>query len=332
MRHRVVGTFAALLVLVAVTGGAVVATRGQAAERDPLGAAVDALPGIALTADVTVWSRIRGGLDDASLRDVTTRSTIAVLAGEMRERLGWDPTDLDWESFTTFGDGGVTVVSLGRVSNREVRSSFRDLTGGRGDVWDIGSADVSSDFAVTFQRARLLPERRMLVLGSPGAVAEAVDTIEGRGGSLLDQRPVADLVRSLGDVASVSLQERAVACQDDGLGDDERAALVRAAGAPLVDPLWSARALLDDTPQRLVSALAFASPQQARDQLAARVPLTSGEFVGRGGRVEDSLRDLRAAADGAVTVLDLELTPEAELFMAGTGPVVFSGCAVPSPA
>ena len=184
--------FAAVL-LVAVVGGSVVVTRGDAARRDPIAAAVDSVPLRSGTIDVTVWSRVRDSIDEAGLRDVTTRSVLATIADETRTQLGWTPADLDWEVHTTLPSGTVVVLALGDVDDRTVRRGLDDAGVRAGtSTWTVATG--GADFRAVFESVRLLPSRRLLVAGAPQAVTEAVVKVSGAASAFVSGK---DFLRGL---------------------------------------------------------------------------------------------------------------------------------------
>ena len=55
-------------------------------------------------------------------------------------------------------------------------------------------------------------------------------------------------------------------------------------------------------------------------------PLTSGPFIGRNGPIAETLRLRSADADEATVRLDFAHDPDTDVFMTGTGPVLFASC------
>ncbi|MCW2800159.1 MAG: hypothetical protein JWQ70_1631, partial [Aeromicrobium sp.] len=129
MRLRVVlaSVLAPLLVVGVALVGGFWASGHDADGRSSLTAALDALPADTQVAGFTDWSLIRQHLDlgrastnaaratlndDASLRDLTTRSVIGRSVEEMHSSFGWSAADVDWEAYGQATDGSVMVAHL----------------------------------------------------------------------------------------------------------------------------------------------------------------------------------------------------------------------------
>lgn len=300
--------------MLGVVGGAWAVTRGGDA-RDPIVAAASAAPDGSRSVSVTAWSRLPRSLDKASLQDLTSVSIIAEYADELEDGFGWELTDLDWEASISTTDGQVLVLGLGDLDQQTAMKPWAD-----------------DAFAATFGKAEV---HQGVLVASPSddALGSVVSTLRGRTPSLLADRGVASLVQSVTGQATAELRSRALVCdpdRDSGLDDDEIEALrrIEERHGSLTDPAWLMRAL-GTHPRRYVFGAAFDTTDTAREQLKIRTALTTGPFLGRYGKVEDSLRDLRAHADGDTVILDFRPTAEAEPYMVDSGPVVFAGCAVP---
>lgn len=338
MRSRLVPVVLSVVLPVVLVLGALGAGWGltrSPQQRAPLAAALDALPASTGTVDYTRWDSIDGSLDDAALRGVTTRSVLVAVAGEMQQVLGWSATDLAWEAYGRTDGGAVSVLGLGSVSVQRAERSFEAIGSGLGDddhAWQLDAGtSTSQDFAAAFGWVRVVPDRGLVIGAADQASLDAATAaVDGSAPSLLRERPVADLARRFAGVDSLLLQDRRFLCASsidgqDGTGDQLSAALDGV--GRLADPVWGGRALTDGDPQRIVFAAAFGSDDAARDQAGVRRVLTVGSFVGRSGRVADSLVDPRPSVDGTVVGFDFALTDEGEQFMTDTGPVVFAGCA-----
>lgn len=303
----------AALVLLGAVGGAWAVTRGADA-RDPIVAAVSAAPDGSRSVSVTVWSRLPKSLDQASLQDLTSVSILAEYADELKD---WTLTDLDWEASIATKDGQVLVLGLGELDEKTAKKPWDDAA-----------------FASTFGKVEV-HGRTLIASPSDQALDAVVSTLSGRTTSLMADRAVASLVSATPGRAMAQLQSGTLACdpdRDPGLDADEIEALRRLEEqhAPLADPRWMMRALGTD-PRRYVFATAFDTPDVARQQATIRAALTTGSFLGRYGKVEDSLIERSARVDGAAAVFDFEPTAEAEPYMVDSGPVVFAGCSVPRP-
>lgn len=327
-------TIVAALLAAAVPVAAWAVTRGDD-DRSPVAAAVASIPAGSGTVDVTVWRDLPASVEDAVFAGQTNRSVIAGLADELDQALGWDPTELAWEAYARALDGQVVVLSLGSLDAGAVDRAF-DAVADRDDgVWQLtADAAVSNDFSSTFAFAQVLPERGLLVAANTREAVEAtVSTAQGRAPSLLAERSVATLVERTRGLSSVMLQARPAWCAPQLPLDDTDLQALRSAEqrfGSLQDPVWGLRGI--DGGDAIVFAAAFETPDLARAQAAVREALTEGRFLGRFGDVDDALRDRRAYVDGGVVGFTFRLTEDAEDFMVGAGPVLFSGCGVPSPA
>jgi len=303
----------ATLVLIGVMGGAWAVTRGDDA-RDPIVAAVSAAPQGSRSVSITAWSRLPESLDKASLQDLTSVSIIAEYADQLQSRFGWKLTDLDWEASISTPDGQVLVLGLGDLDAKTAKKPWAD-----------------DAFAATFGKAEV---HQGVLVASPSdqALDAVMSTLHGRSPSLMTVRGVTSLTHAMTGRAAAELRSGTLVCdpdRDSGLDDDEIEALrrVEERHGSLTDPAWTMRALGTD-PRRYVFGAVFDSPDVARGQLDVRTALTTGSFLGRYGKVEDSLTDLHAQVDGGAVIFDFEPTAEAEHYMVGSGPIVFSGCAV----
>jgi hypothetical protein len=158
-------------------------------------------------------------------------------------------------------------------------------------------------------------------------------TIDGDAPSLLSVRSAADVASVLVGADSTLLQTGGFACQSTSLADagadvqaQARAAIDRA-GA-LRSPRYAGRAL-DAGSKRTETmrfALGFGSPGAAADQVGVRKALTTGPFIGRSGRVEESLVLRSATVRGSTAVLRFRHDPDSTAYMTGDGPLLFAGC------
>jgi hypothetical protein len=72
--------------------------------------------------------------------------------------------------------------------------------------------------------------------------------------------------------------------------------------------------------------MTFDSAVVASDQAAVRSRLATGPFVGRTGPVSDTLRLETATSDAGTVRLSFDHDPSTDVFMPGTGPVLFASC------
>jgi hypothetical protein len=356
VHRRLVALAVAPVLVIGLALGAGSWASGRSGDaRSSLAQALDVMPADTLVAGFTDWASIRSRLgvgragtatararlgDEGSLRDLTTRSVLAGLIEEMHDRLGWSVADVDWEAYSRGPSGSAMAarlsagVSLDRVEDRLDRLGYTR----RGDVWALAPDDaavLSPQAASALAVVSVVRDRRLVVAAArPGAVRDVLTTARGQAPSALSNRPLADVARALAGSDTAVLQGRAFGCRatsvagaDDTVKAQARAAVARA-GA-LTSPTFTGRGLVDGRPEQSIRFVsAFSSPAEAIDQLRVRTALTSGPFVGRTGRVEDTLDLRRASVDGTVATLRFSVDPDKAAYMSGEGPLLFAGCPV----
>ncbi|MET0820827.1 MAG: hypothetical protein ABWY58_07670 [Aeromicrobium sp.] len=356
MPRRFVGLVLAPLLVMALALGAGSWASGRSADvRSPLAQALDVMPSATIVAGFTDWQSIRSRLglgrartaaaratlaDKGSLRDLTTRSVLGGLIDEMHDKLGWSAADVDWEAYSRAESGSAMAarladdVSLDEVEDRLDRLGYTR----RGGLWSLAPDDgavLSPQAAGTLAVVAVDRDRRLVVAADrPGPVRNVLATARGDAASALSNRPLADVAQALIGSDTAVLQGRAFGCRatsvtasDATVRAQARAAVARA--GTLTSPTFTGRGLVDgrrDQTIRFVAA--FGSRAEATDQLRVRSALTTGPFIGRTGRVEDTL-DLRGASvDGTVATLRFAVDPDKAAYMSGEGPLLFAGCAV----
>jgi hypothetical protein len=342
--------------LLVVAGAVAVGTQASGREpdtRSSLTSALDSLPGGTLVAGFTDWSAVRDDLglrsvstsaartvldERGSLRDLTTRSVLGGVVDDMHRVYGWSAADLDWEVYGQAPEGAAMVARLDRsISIDDVERRLRTIGyDRRGDTWTIteaGATKIGPELAATLGQLAIDPRRRVVVAADRADYLPAVlAVIRGEEPSALSVRPLADVATSLAGSETVLLQSGPFACRAtalDDLGPDvvaqARAAVARA-GA-LATPTFTGRGLVAGSPtQSIRFAAVFGSPARAADQVRVRTALSTGPFIGRSGRVEDSLDLVEAFQTGSVAVLQFAVAPDAGAFMTGEGPALFAGC------
>ena len=342
-----------LVIAVAVIGGRWAGGEVAADTRSATTSALDSLPADTQVAGITDWSRVRQALgvgsastasgratltDDAALRDLSTRSVIGQFTEEMHDAYGWSAADLDWEAYGQAQDGAAMVARLGTsVSFASVRSHLRKLgytLDGR--VWTASSDQngASPELVSTLSSVAVVPDRRLVVAADrPAYVSTVLETIDRGAPSLLSVRSAADVASTLAGADSILLQTGSFTCQSTSLEDagadvraQARAALDRA--GELAEPEFSGRALDagSKTSETIRFAFGFRSPTVAAGQLRTRTALASGPFIGRSGRVEDSLVLRSSSVRGSAAVLRFRLDPDSAAYMGGDGPLLFAAC------
>ncbi|AWB91182.1 hypothetical protein C3E78_02500 [Aeromicrobium chenweiae] len=144
---------------------------------------------------------------------------------------------------------------------------------------------------------------------------------------------MADIAAQLAASDTVLVQAQREACRSAAVGETDADVAAQAAAAvartgELVAPQYAGRGLVDGARRQDIRFVAaYGSPDRAADQLRVRRPLASGPFIGRSGRVEDSLDLVSATVQGATTSLRFALDPDRGAFMSGEGPLLFAACA-----
>ncbi|MCW2768573.1 MAG: hypothetical protein JWR27_6 [Aeromicrobium sp.] len=342
-----------LLVLALALGTAWWASARDADTRSSLTSGLDALPAGTQVAGFTDWAAIRSALglgrastaagraaltDDATLRDLTTRSVIGQAIDEMHRLYGWSAADLDWETYGRATAGSAMVARLsGSVSLDAVKTRLSKLGYTRsGDTWTLSSAGraaVGPDLASALGFLAVLDRERVVVATDrPAYVPVVVGTIRGDRESLLSVRPAADVASSLAGSDAAVVQGPGFGCSATSLagkGADvtAQAAAALARAGRLQEPTFTGRGLVEGDPDQTITfASAFPSPAVAADQARVRAVLARGPFIGRTGRIEDSLTGLEAGAQGSVTTLRFTLDPDRGTYMTGEGPLLFASC------
>lgn len=356
MRLRVVlaSILAPLLVVGVALAGGFWASGRTADSRSSLTAALDSLPSNTQVAGFTDWALIRRHLDlgsastkadraalndDATLRDLTTRSVIGRSIEEMHSSFGWSAADLDWEAYGQASGGSAMVAHFDRsVSLAKVRAALRKLGyKHEGRIWSIeGSTDttVGNDLVGVLGAVSIVPRQRLIVAASRSTyVSTVLQVIDRKQPSLLSVRRAADVASSLVGTDSALLQTGAVACDATSLKNKSadvkaqgRAAVARAGGLEKVD--YAGRGLVDESTKRqsVRFAMSFDSPAQAAQQLVVRRKLATGPFIGREGRIDDSLTLADSTTEGSTATLRFNHPSGSVAYMTGDGPLLLAGC------
>lgn len=320
--------------------------------RSSLTASLDVLPAETLVAGFTDWSAIRDelGVDrgssraardalaGASLRDLTTRSVLGGVIGPMHAAYGWSAADLEWESYGQSRGGAAMVGRLsGSVSIDEIEQRLGEIGYRRdGSGWTLdeqGRTAVGAELASTLGHLAFVPRERLVVASDrPGHLAAVLATIRGRRDSVLSVRPAADVASALAGSTTAVVQAGAFGCRATSLDGLGRAVQAQAAAAiartgRLTRPGFTGRGLTEGSSGARISFVAaFDSPAQAAEQLQVRSALAQGPFIGRSGRIEDTLELTDASTTGAVTRLTFTTDPSRSAYMSGEGPLLFASC------
>ncbi len=337
MRHPLVFLASILVVVLALAAGWWAAAL-RPDTRPALTTALDVLPFRSNVVGFTDWSQIREnvGLDAAARRDLTTRSVIDGVENS-RDVLGWSPADLEWEVYGQDPAGAASVVRLDRsVSFDDVRGKLQSAGYRKdGPTWRIAESSTLSDAVA---HVALVPRQRLVVLsGQSSQIPRVLDVIAGRARSLAASRQAAVTAQALAGSDSVILQGGSLGCETTAIPpSDEREQQARAAvdRAGSLEPYrYSGRGVVDAggsgfSAQRIVFAMTFDSAVDASEQAQVRARLATGAFIGRTGPIEETLRLRSATADESTARLDFAHDPGTDVFMTGTGPVLFATCGV----
>lgn len=304
--------------------------------RPPLTSALDAVPASTTVVGFTDWSRIRErhSISDAARRDLSTRSVMGTRVDEMQDLLGWSPADAEWEVYGQGPDGAAAVVRLDRsTSFNDVRSKLR-AAGYRqdGPRW---TASRRSSLPETFINVALVPRQRLVVLSDRSSqLPRMLDVIDGHARSLAGNPAAAATARALAGSDSVLMQGGTLACRTTAVKGADREQQARAAldrAGDLEPYRFSGRGVADRggsgfSAQRVVFAMTFDSAVEASEQAQVRARLATGPFIGRSGPIEETLRLRSSAADESTARMSFAHDPETDVFMTGTGPVLFATC------
>jgi hypothetical protein len=318
--------------------------------RPPLTSALDVLPARTTIVGFTDWAQIRetvglGVVDTAgerdelqnepASRDLTTRSVLGSSVEVMHDALGWSPAELDWEVFGQDPRGAADVVRLDdSVSFDDVRTRLRGA-GYRqdGEVWSTSKGTRLPSIA---DNVALVPRQRLVVMSDvPAQIPLVLDVIAGRARSLAGNHAAADTAEALAGSDSALLQAGTLGCTSTAIPTDRGQAQQARTAVERVGRLeayrFSGRGLVDRggagfSAQRLVMAMTFDSAVVASEQAHVRERLATGPFIGRFGQVEETLRPVSAAADGPTMRMEFAHDPDTDVFMTGTGPILFATC------
>ena len=253
----------------------------------------------------------------------------------MHDLVGWSPADFEWEVF------GQDPRRLGRrrpagrigLLRRHPREAEgRRVPAGRSDLERPRPRDIPGVLA----HVALVPRQRLVVMSDQsGPIPGVLDVIAGRARSLAGSQAAADTAEALAGSDSVILQGGRLACGTTAVapapswsGRRERRSSVpgawsRTGTADVVSSIAVARA---SPAQRLVFAMTFGSAVVASEQASVRARLATGPFIGRSGSIDETLRLRSAGVDESTVRLDFAHDPDTDVFMTGTGPVLFATC------
>ncbi len=279
-------------------------------------------------------SKLAGG---AARRDLSSRSVIGNKVNDMHDLLGWSAADVAWEAYGQDREGSAAVVRLGpSMSFAGVRDQLR-AAGYRldGSRW---IASQRSSLPEIFSSIALVPRQRLVVLSDRSKqLSRVLDVVHGRARSLAGDHVAAETAKALAGSDSVLLQRGTLACESTAVTDAAREQQVRAAIArsgDLEPYRFSGRGIVDRggsgfSAQQLVFAMTFGSAVVASEQAQVRAGLATGPFIGRNGPIDETLRLQSSVADESTTRMTFDHDPDTDVFMTGTGPVLFATCDLP---
>jgi len=338
-----------VLVLVLALGGGWWAAALRPDTRPPLTSALDVLPVRTNVVGFTDWSQIRRALDlgtvdtaaerdelegTSATRDLSTRSVVGRTVEEMHDVLGWSPADIEWESYGQDPAGAADVVRLdGSISFDTLRDKLRAAGYSQdGETWSVSKRTVLPDIT---KFIALVPRQRLVVMSDQKfRVPEVLDVVHGRARSLASTHAAAGTAQALAGSDNVLMQGGVLGCESTAVTGGERVEQARAAverAGSLEQYRFSGRGLVDHggtgfAAQQVVFAMAFDSAAEAAEQARVRARLSRGPFIGRIGPTSETLRLQSAVADEATVRLAFAHDPDTDVFMTGTGPVLFATC------
>ena len=339
-----------VVVLAVATGWSAAALRPDT--RPALTSALDVLPARTTIVGFTDWSRIRdhvnlGDVDTrreradlegrAAKRDLATRSVLGRSVDEMHDGLGWSTADVEWEVYGQDPVGSASVVRLGgSVSFDDIRDGLEAARYVRNDDGTWRAPEGTSGLPEILMNVALVPRQRLVVM-SDGAtqMSDVLAVVAGRARSLAAGHAAADTARALAGNDSVLMQGGRLACQTTAIARDaelQRQARTAVERAGSLEPYrFSGRGITDRggsgfSAQSVVFAMTFDSAVEASEQTDVRARLATGPFIGRTGPIDETLRLRSADADEATVRLDFAHDPDTDVFMTGTGPVLFASC------
>ncbi len=346
MRLRT-GVIALIFMSVAVASGWTI-SRTAGDSRGHLTQALDALPANTRIAGFTDWAKIRAALgvdasspghelaDKAFTRGVSDRSVLADAALPMSDAFGWSIADLDWEAYGQAVGGSVSAAGMGsRLDRTFVERGLKKAKYVETDgIW---SANVSSTVdgggalpatvtnAVVFDGLVYFSSRR-------DYLADVVAVRRNHGPTLAGVVTARQTAGPLRGAVSAYLADGKDECGSSGFADQDESVHNQARNA--VQPYgalrayrYAGRAIFDDGgANRLTFSMTFDSGATASRQAALRSHLTTGQFIGRVGSIEDVLTLSSTHSDGPTVSLDVQFNGAYSDFMTGTGPVLFAAC------
>jgi hypothetical protein len=332
----------AVVVIAAALGAGWSAPRVLDADARPdLTAALDTLPVDVRTVGFTDWSAIRDGVGagEATSRDLATRSVIAEQAGVLDDVMGWALPDVEWEVYAQTNQADHATVRLSRsVSFADIRRKLEASGYTRdGRMWTLPDGELAGKGLTDLETVvALVPRQRLVVLTSaPAPARKVLRVIDGDTRSLAGVRAAADTAQALAGNDTVLLQSGRDGCKDTAVDDDpdaeQQARTAEQRAGSLRPYVYSGRALRDEGgsgfgAQRVVFAMTFGSPAAASNQVSVRTALTTGPFIGRQGRISETLRDADVQVDDSTVRMAFEHDPDTDVFMTGVGPVLFASC------
>lgn len=344
------------VVSIVVIGGSVVAGV-VAAERltsdTGVGEIARLAPADVASIDVTDWSALRERLgtdgDDlvqqASARDLATRSTLVSSGEVVADELGWSPRTVRWEAFLQTTSGSALLLGLPE-SDGATRERMRDLGYVQdGDDWTIDLTDLRAggvSTPETFQHVRLLDGGVAVASSEEEVVDRLGDVAMGRAASLADDPTAARTWAQVVDLDAFTLQSGSAGCAstdpaESGPDIAAQAEVAVTAAGTLERYRWLVRGLgaadpgtsdpgEDGSGDRFEVAMAFDSGPVAAEQAEVRSRLATGPFIGQTGTVEESIVLTRHGVDGAVALLEFDRQQEAASLMSFIGPLVLASC------
>ncbi|NUR07037.1 MAG: hypothetical protein HOQ45_08510 [Nocardioidaceae bacterium] len=354
--HRVVW-LAGVVVLVLLVGAVTwrLTTRTTTFED-----AVSRLPASTLRTTYTDWAQVRSqaggeGLDPGSSerqvrgflnraydRDLTSGSAISDSTSALSRLYGFSPLDAQWEALGQSREGQVDVVrvdddvDLAGVERALRRLGYTPPAGGSGSggTWAGGAdlvARISPDLTPVQQNVVVLPDEKLVLMSDNAAYASAAaDSATGDARSLSDVTGIDDLADAAATPVAATMWSSTFACEDLSMGsadeEDQRVGDDLVAKAGEISPL--AGLVMAQQDDRTINVgLQFENDDQASENLQPRVDLASGDAPGQGGSFSDRFTITSGTAQDSTVLLQLRPKPgQSVLSDLSSGPVLFATC------
>lgn len=347
-RMRLRTTVIPIIVMIAVSAGGWAVSRTSHDSRTPMSQALEYLPSDTRVAGFTDWAQIRDivGFDKDSdgtesliglafERDLSARSVLGDFNEILEPSFGWSVADLAWEAYGQATDGSVLVAGMsGDLDADTVAGTLDSIGYSEADgIWSANPAKVAPGVSRSMANIAVVEASHLLVMSDDKAYLRGVLRGHRDRDSLGAVTAARQAAAPLVGAPSALLEVGKDACKSAGFADQPEETRARARNT--VEPLgtlaqvsYAGRAVFDAAgDQRLRFSMQFASAPEAGAQLELRRQLTTGDFIGRTGTLDEVLKLRTSRTDGSTAVLDFDFDRTKGSFMSGAGPILFAACA-----